>query len=178
MVKSPKIAKIPEVLVSFLESINLIPPKQKLLNICFFFVLCYLFPKKDKQTLTSVLSFFVFSKKETQKTKNEIRLPFYRFSFYVQTNTKTEKAKNDFRFIVFPFKYKQTQKTKKQKMTSVLSFFFLCARKHKNGKTKFASVLSFFLLSTNKHIIRKNGNRLPFYRFLVFQRTDTKNGKT
>ena len=26
MVKSPKIAKIPEVLVSFLESINLIPP--------------------------------------------------------------------------------------------------------------------------------------------------------
>ena len=114
MVKSPKIAKIPEVLVSFLESINLIPPKQKLLNICFFFVLCYLFPKKDKQTLTSVLSFFVFSKKETQKTKNEIRLPFYRFSFYVQTNTKT----------------------KKQKSASLLSFFLLSTNKHiirKNG---------------------------------------------
>ena len=35
MVKSPKIAIILEAVVSFLESINLIPPKQKLLNIFF-----------------------------------------------------------------------------------------------------------------------------------------------
>ena len=69
--------------------------------------------------------------------------------------------------------YKQTQKTKKQKMTSVLSFFLLCARKHKNGKTKIdfrfmfvrflyeqtqktekrqmTSFLSFFLLRTKTH---------------------------
>ena len=56
-------------------------------------------------------SFIVFcSKEETRKPKNEIRLPFYRFSLYVQTNTKNGKTKNDFRFIVFPFMYEKTQK--------------------------------------------------------------------
>ena len=60
--------------------------------------------------MTSVLSFFDFSKEETQKAKNEIRLPFYRFSVYVP-------------------------KTEERKKTSVLPFFLLCTRKHKNGKT-------------------------------------------
>ena len=86
--------------------------------------------------MTSVLSFFVFSKEETQKTKNEIRLPFYRFSIYVQTNTKKGKTKNDFRFIVFPFMYEQTQKTEKRQMTSFLSFFLLCTKTNKNIQTE------------------------------------------
>ena len=94
------------------------------------------FSKQIKQHLTSVLSFFVFSKEETQKTKNEIRLPFYRFSFSVQTNTKNGKTKNDFRFIVFSFIYKQTQKMEKRKMTSVLSFFLLYTNKRKKRKNE------------------------------------------
>ena len=70
MVKSKKQAKIPEVLVSFLESIDLIPPKRKLLNIFFLLFYAIFFQKKDKQNLTSVLSFLVFSNKETQKSKH------------------------------------------------------------------------------------------------------------
>ena len=122
MVKSQKIAKSPEVVISFLESINLFPPKQKVISIFFLLFYAAFFSNQIKQNLTSVLSFFVFSKEETQKTKNEIRLPFYRFSFYAQTNTKNGKTKIDFRFIVFPFIYKQTHKTEKQKSTSLLSF--------------------------------------------------------
>ena len=110
------------------------PSITKITQYLLFTVLCYLFPKKDKQNLTSVLSFFVFSKEETQKTKNEIRLPFYRFSFYVQTNTKNE---NEIRL---PF-YKQTHKTEKRKSTSLLSF------------------LGFW---KNRHKKRKNISRLPF----------------
>ena len=83
MVKSQKIAKSPEVVISFLESINLFPPKQKVLSIFFLLFYAAFFSKQIKQNLTSVLSFFVFSKEETQKTKNEMRLPFYRFFFYV-----------------------------------------------------------------------------------------------
>ena len=74
--------------------------------------------------MTSVLSFFAFSKEETQKTKNEIRLPFYRFSFYVQTNTKKGKTKNDFRFIVFPFMYEKTQKRKNKNRLPFYRFSF------------------------------------------------------
>ena len=46
MVKSQKMAKIPGVLVSFLGSINLIPPKQKLLNIFFLLLSAFFFQKK------------------------------------------------------------------------------------------------------------------------------------
>ena len=50
-----------------------------------FTVLCYLFPKKDEQNLTSVSSFLFFRKKKHKKRK----------------------MKFGFRFIVFPFMYKQ-----------------------------------------------------------------------
>ena len=148
------------------------PSITKITQYLLFTVLCYLFPKKDKQNLTSVLSFFVFSKEETQKTKNEIRLPFYRFSFYVQTNTKKGKTKNDFRFIVFPFMYKQTQKKEKPKMTSVLSFFLLCTRKQKNGKTKID--FRFLYEQTQK---TENDKWLPFYRFSFYVLKQTKTYK-
>ena len=154
MVKSPKIAKIPEVLVSFLESINLILPNQNLLNIFFFLFYAIFFQKKINKIWLSFYRFLFLRKKKQKKTKNEIRLPFYRFSFYVQTNTKNEKTKNDFRFI------------------------FYVRENTKNKKQKSASVLSFFLLSTNKHIKRKNGNRLPFYRFLGFWKNRHKKRKT
>ena len=85
--------------------------------------------------MTSVLSLFVFSKEETQKTKNEIRLPFYRFSFYVQTNTKNGKTKNDFRFIVFPFMYEKTQKRKNKNRLPFYLFSFFVRTNTKNGKT-------------------------------------------
>ena len=68
----------------------------------------------SKQNLTSVLSFFVFSKEET----------------------KNVKTKNDFRFIVFPFLYEQTQKTEKRQMTSFLSFFHLYTKTHENIQTE------------------------------------------
>ena len=122
MVKSQKIAKSPEVVISFLESINLFPPKQKVLSIFFLLFYAAFFSKQIKQNLTSVLSFFVFSKEEIQKTKNEIRLPFYRFSFYAQTNTKNGKRKMTSVLSFFSFIYKQTHKTEKQKSTSLLSF--------------------------------------------------------
>ena len=111
MVKSQKIAKIPEVLVSFLESINLIPPKQKLLNI--FFLLFYAI-------------FF--------QTKFDLR--FIVLCFFERRNTKNVKTKNDFRFIVFPFLYEQTQKTEKRQMTSFLSFFHLYTKTHENIQTE------------------------------------------
>ena len=151
MVKSPKIAKIPEVLVSFLESINFIPPNQNLLNIFFFLFYAIFFQKKINQIWLPFYRFlflrkkkhkkrktkfgirfivFPFTYKQTQKTKNKIQLPFYCFSFYVQTNTKNKKTKNDFRFIVFPFMYEKTQK-------------------------------------------RKNKNRLLFYRFSFYLQTNT-----
>ena len=50
MVKSQKIDKIPEVLVSFLESLNLIPPKQKLLNVFFLLFYAIFFQKKINKT--------------------------------------------------------------------------------------------------------------------------------
>ena len=134
MVKSQKIAKSPEVVISFLESINLFPPKQKVLSIFFLLFYAIFFSKQIKQNLTSVLSFFVFSKEETQKTKKQIQLPFY---------TKNGKKKNDFRFIVFPFMNRKTQKTGKRKMTSVLSFSFY-VQTQKTEKRRMTSVLSFF----------------------------------
>ena len=112
MVTSQKIAKSPEVVISFLESINFFPPKQKVISIFFLLFYAAFFSKQIKQNLTSVLSFFVFSKEETQKTKF------------------------DFRFIVFPFMFKQTQKTGKRKMTSVLSFFLLCINNRKKRKNE------------------------------------------
>ena len=69
IVKSKKQANIPDVLVSFLESIDLIP-KRKLLNIFFLLFYAIFFQKKDKQNLTSVLSFLVFSNEETQKSEH------------------------------------------------------------------------------------------------------------
>ena len=110
MVKSQKIAKSPEVVISFLESINLFPPKQKVISIFFLLFYAAFFSKQIKQNLTSVLSFFVFSKEEAQKTKNEIRLPFYRFSFYAQTNRKNGKTKNDFRLSFFLCTNKQKKR--------------------------------------------------------------------
>ena len=68
MVKSQKIAKSPEVVISFLESINLFPPKQKVISIFFLLFYAAFFSNQIKQNLTSVLSFFVFSK---EKTKND-----------------------------------------------------------------------------------------------------------
>ena len=84
--------------------------------------------------------------------------------------------------------FKQTQKTEKQKMTSVLSFFLLCTRKHKKGKTKIdfrfifvrfwyeqtqktekrqmTSFLSFFLLCTKTH---KNIQTETDFRSIVFR---------
>ena len=62
-----------------------------------------------------------------------------------------------FCFIVFPFMYKQTQK---------------------NGKTKNDFRFIVFPFMYEKTQKRKNKNRFPFYRFLVFERTDTKKGKT
>ena len=94
--------------------------------------------------MTSVLSFFVFSKKEIQKTKNEIRLPFYRF----------------------PFMFKQTQKTEKQKMTSVLSFFLLCTRKQKKGKTKID--FRFIFVRFWYEQTQKNGKTTNDFLFIVF----------
>ena len=117
--------------------------------------------------MTSVLSFFDFSKEETQKTKNKIRLPFYRFSVYVQTNTKNGKKKNDFRFVVFPFMYEKTQKTEKQKSTSVLSFFVFCTNKHmKTGKRQMTSFLSIFPLRTKTH---KNIQTEIDFRSILFR---------
>ena len=134
MEKSQNIAKSPEVVISFLEYINLFPPKQKVISIFFLLFYAAFFSNQIKQNLTSVLSFFVFSKEETQKTKNEIRLPFYRFSFYVQTNTKNGKTKNDFRFIVFSFYVRENTKTEKQKSTTVLSLFVFVRTNTKNEK--------------------------------------------
>ena len=85
--------------------------------------------------MTSVLSFFVFSKEETQKTKKEIRLPFYHFSFYVQTNTKNGKTKNDFRFIVFPLMYEKTQKRKNKNRLPFYRFLVFQRTDTKKGKT-------------------------------------------
>ena len=95
--------------------------------------------------MTSVLSFFVFSKKEIQKTENEIRLPFYRFSFYVQTNTKT----------------------KKQKSASLLSFFLLSTNKHiirKNGNR-----LPFYRFLVFERTDTKNGKRRADFHFNFFR---------
>ena len=47
MVKSQKIAKSPEAIVSFLESINLIPSKQKVLSIFFLLFYAIFFFKTD-----------------------------------------------------------------------------------------------------------------------------------
>ena len=85
--------------------------------------------------MTSVLSFFVFSKEETQITKNEIRLPLYRFSVYVQTNTKNGKTKNYFRFIVFPFMYEKTQKRKNKNRLLFYRFLVFKRTDTKNRKT-------------------------------------------
>ena len=84
-------------------------------------------------------------------------------------------------------------------MTSVLSFFLLCTRKHKNGKTKIGfrfiilpfnykqthktekrkstSLLSFLGVWKNRHKKRKNISRLPFSRFSFYEGSNTKNGK-
>ena len=115
--------------------------------------------------MTSVLSFFVFSKEETQKTKNEIRLPFYRFSFYVQTNTKNGKTKNDFRFIVFLFMYEKTQKRKNKNRLPFYLFSFFVRTNTKNEKRQMTSFLSFFLLCTKTH---KNIQTETDYRSIVF----------
>ena len=79
MVKSQKIAKSPEVVISFLESINLFSPKQKVISIFFLLFYAAFFSKQIKQNLTSVLSFLFFRKKKHKK----------------------QKTKFDFRFIVF-----------------------------------------------------------------------------
>ena len=153
------------------------------------------FSKKDKQNLTSVSSFFVFSKEETQKTKNEIPLPFYRFSIYVQRNTKKGKTKNDFRFIVFPFMYEKTKKRKNKNRLPFYLFSFFVRTNTKNGKTtndflfivfpfillscfyvlkqtktykrKLTSVLSFFFVSTTNPCKKRAGYNLIF-RFFFF----------
>ena len=139
MVKSPKIAKIPEVLVSFLESINLIPPNQNLLNIFVFLFYAIFFQKKI----------------------NKIWLPFYRFLFFRKKKHKKRKTKFGFRFIVFPFMYKQTQKTKTKFGFRFIVFPFIYKQTHKTEKRKSTSLLSFFGFwkKTQK---TENVSRLPF----------------
>ena len=64
--------------------------------------------------------------------------------------------------------YKQTQKTKKQKMTSVLSFFLLCTRKHKKEKTKIGFrfiVFPFIYKETHKTEKRESTSLLSFLGF-------------
>ena len=142
MVKSQKIAKSPEVVISFLESINLFPPKQKVISIFFLLFYAAFFSNQIKQNLTSVLSFFVFSKEETQKTKF------------------------DFRFIVFPFMFKQTQKTEKRKMTSVLSFFPFMYEKTQKRKNK--NRLPFYLCSFLYEQTPKTKKTTNDFLFIVF----------
>ena len=98
MAKSQKITKIPEVLVSFLESINLISPLQK--------------RRKHKKLKTKNDFHFIvfpFMYEKTQKRENKNRAPFYLCSVFVRTNTKNGKTTNDFLFIVFPLMYENTQ---------------------------------------------------------------------
>ena len=133
MVKSPKIAKIPEVLVSFLESINLIPPNQNLLNIFVFLFYAIFFQKKINKIWLPSYRFLFLRKKKHKKRKNEKWLPFYRFSFYVRENTKTEK----------------------QKSTSVLSFFLLSTNKHIKRKNK--NWLPFYRFLVFQRTDTKNG---------------------
>ena len=143
MVKSQKIAIIPEVVVSFLESINLIPPKQKLLNI-FFWLLYTIFFQKRETKFDFRFTFFL--KEETQKngkTKND-----FRFIVLCTKKHKNRRTKIDFRLIVFPFMYEQTQKAEKRKMTSVLSLFVFLTNKHNRRKKK-GNRLPFFLLCTS-----------------------------
>ena len=130
MIKSQKIAKSPEVVISFLESKTLFPPKRKVLSIFFLLFYAIFFSKQIKQNLTSVLSFFLLctnkhKKRENEKwlpfyrfpfmykhkkRKNEEWLPFYRFSLFKLTKTIDGKTEIDFPFIVFPFMYENTQK--------------------------------------------------------------------
>ena len=124
------------------------PSITKITQYLLFTVLCYLFPKKDKQNLTSVLSFFVFSKEETQKKKNEIRLPFYRFSFYVRENTKKEKQKSTSVLSLFVFGTNKRKKGKNDKWLPFYRFSFYVLKHTKTYKRKLTSVLSFFFVST------------------------------
>ena len=149
MVKSQKIAKIPEVLVSFLESLNLIPPKQKLLNVFFLLFYAIFFQKKINKTWPPFYHFLLFRKKKDKKrkTKNDFRFivfpfmnkhkkrkndewfPFYRFSFYVREN-KIGKTKIGFPFIVSWLLKEQTQKKENLKPTFILTFFVLWTTIH------------------------------------------------
>ena len=79
--------------------------------------------------------------------------------------------------------YEKTKKTEKRKMTSVLSFFLFCTRKHQNGKTKIDFRFIFFRFLYEKNT--KNGKTtndflfivFPFYRFSFYVLKQTKTYK-